>query len=53
MAFVPMDLFPNRLLAAAIAQGVVDVGLAALLGAWLYREPSWRSTRPPIALERS
>ncbi len=40
MAIVPMDLFPIGLLAAAIALGVVDVGLAALLGAWLYRERS-------------
>ena len=38
MALVPMDLFPAGLLAAAIALGVVDVGLAVLLGAWLYQE---------------
>jgi hypothetical protein len=38
MAIVPMDLFPISLLAAAIALGVVDVGLAVLLGAWLYQE---------------
>jgi hypothetical protein len=41
MAIAPMDLFPIRLLAAAIALGVVDVGLAALLGAWLYQ--GWSS----------
>ena len=41
-AFVPMDLFPAGLVAMAIALGVVDVGLAALLGAWLYQESSWR-----------
>jgi hypothetical protein len=40
MAIVPMDLFPISLLAAAIALGVVDVGLAVLLGAWLYQERS-------------
>jgi hypothetical protein len=40
MAIVPMDLFPFSLLAAAIALGVVDVGLAVLLGAWLYQERS-------------
>jgi hypothetical protein len=39
-AIVPMDLFPISLLAAAIALGVVDVGLAVLLGAWLYQERS-------------
>ena len=38
MAIVPMNIFPASLLAAAIALGVVDVGLAALLGAWLYQE---------------
>ena len=40
MAIMPMGLFPIGLLAAAIALGVVDVGLAALLGAWLYEERS-------------
>ena len=39
-AFVPMDLFPASLVVIAIALGVVDVGLAALLGAWLYQERS-------------
>ena len=34
----PMDLFPNGLLAMAIGLGLVDVNLAVLLGAWLYRE---------------
>ena len=37
-AFVPMDLFPVNLVAMAIALGVVDVGLAVMLGAWLYQE---------------
>ena len=40
IAIMPMDLFPISLLAAAIALGVVDVGLAVLLGALLYRERS-------------
>jgi hypothetical protein len=39
-AFVPMDLFPTSLVAMAIALGVLDVGLAVLLGAWLYQERS-------------
>src|ERR1035441_681427 len=39
-AFVPMDLFPTSLVTMAIALGVVDVGLAVLLGAWLYQERS-------------
>ena len=38
LSFVPMNLFPNRLLAVAILLGVVDVTLAVLLGAWLYRD---------------
>jgi hypothetical protein len=38
MAVVPMDLFPNSLLAIAIAPGFVDANLAVLLGAWLYKE---------------
>jgi hypothetical protein len=38
MSIMPMDLFPNRLLVAAIALGFMDVNLAALLGAWLYKE---------------
>jgi hypothetical protein len=36
MALMPLDLFPNALLAAIIALGLVDANLAALLGAWLY-----------------
>ena len=38
MSLMPMDIFPNRLLAVVIALGFVDVNLAALLGAWLYKE---------------
>ncbi len=38
MSIMPMDLFPNSLLAIAIALGLVDVNLAALIGAWLYKE---------------
>ncbi len=38
LSFVPMNLFPNRLLAIAILLGVVDVTLAGLLGAWIYRD---------------
>jgi hypothetical protein len=36
MSIMPMNLFPDRLLATVIALGFVDVSLAALLGAWLY-----------------
>jgi hypothetical protein len=36
-AIVPMDLFPNSLLAMAIGLGLVDVNLAVLFGAWLYQ----------------
>jgi hypothetical protein len=38
MSLMPMDLFPDKLLAAVIALGFLDVNLAALLGAWLYKE---------------
>jgi len=37
LAIMPMDLFPNGLLAIVIAVGIVDVNLAALLGVWLYK----------------
>jgi hypothetical protein len=32
------ESFPDRLLATVIALGFVDVNLAALLGAWLYKQ---------------
>ena len=38
MSIMPMDIFPDRLLATVIVLGFVDVNLAALLGAWLYKE---------------
>jgi hypothetical protein len=38
MSIMPMNLFPDRLLATVIALGFVDVNLSALLGAWLYKE---------------
>jgi len=38
MAIMPLDLFPNYLLFIVIALGLVDANLAALLGAWLYRD---------------
>lgn len=38
MAIMPMDLFPNSLLAIVIALGFLDANLAVLLGAWLYKE---------------
>jgi hypothetical protein len=39
MSLMPMNLFPDWLLATVIALGFVDVNLAVLLGAWLYKEP--------------
>jgi hypothetical protein len=39
LALMPMDLFPNSLLAIVIALGLVDANLAVLLGAWLYKAP--------------
>ncbi len=38
MALMPLKLFPNQLLFATIGVGLVDAVLAALLGAWLYKE---------------
>ncbi len=38
LAIMPLDLFPNSLLAIVIALGLVDANLAVLLGAWLYKE---------------
>jgi len=38
MSIIPMDLFPNWLLVSVIALGFVEVNLAALLGAWLYKK---------------
>jgi hypothetical protein len=40
LALVPLELFPNWLLFWVIAGGVVNANLAALLGAWAYREVS-------------
>ena len=37
LALMPLDLFPNGLLAIEIALGFVDAALAVLLGAWLYK----------------
>jgi hypothetical protein len=38
LSIMPMNLFPDKLLVTVIALGFVDVNLAALLGAWLYKE---------------
>ena len=37
-AQIPLKLFPNRLLLIVIGVGLVDVTLATLFGAWLYKE---------------
>jgi hypothetical protein len=37
MALQPLDIFPNFLLFATIAVGLLDSILAVLLGAWIYR----------------
>ena len=37
MALLPLNLFPASLLFTVIAVGLLDVVLAALLGAWIYR----------------
>jgi hypothetical protein len=46
LAIMPLDLFPSYLLFIVIALGLVDANLAALLGAWLYREPPASRTSP-------
>jgi len=38
MNIMAINLFPSSLLIAVIALGFVDVNLAALLGAWFYKE---------------
>jgi hypothetical protein len=38
MALQPLDIFPNVLLFATIAVGLLDSILAVLLGAWIYRQ---------------
>ena len=38
MALQPLDIFPNFLLFATIAVGLLDSILAVLLGAWIYRQ---------------
>lgn len=38
MALLPLDIFPNFLLFATIAVGLLDSILAVLLGAWIYRQ---------------
>ena len=36
LALMPLDIFPNRLLAMVIAVGAVDGTLAVVVGAWIY-----------------
>jgi hypothetical protein len=38
MAMAPLELFPNHLLFIAIALGLADANLGALVGAWLYKD---------------
>lgn len=38
LALVPLELFPNQLLFLIIAGGVINAHLAALLGAWVYKD---------------
>jgi hypothetical protein len=35
-----LNLFPRRILAIGLTVGLVEVLLATLVGAWLYREPN-------------
>ena len=45
LMWVPMGLFPGRLLAVAMLIGLVEILLATAAGAWLYREPSTGAER--------
>jgi hypothetical protein len=38
MALLPLDIFPNFLLVATIAVGLLDSIPAVLVGAWIYRQ---------------
>jgi hypothetical protein len=38
LAMAPLELFPNHLLFIAIALGLADANLGALVGAWLYKD---------------
>ena len=38
MALLPLDIFPNFLLFATIAVGLLDSIVAVLLGAWMFRQ---------------
>jgi hypothetical protein len=38
LTWVPMDLFPRRLMAMAMLVGFVEILVATVMGAWLYRE---------------
>ncbi len=38
VSFYSMHLFPGRLLAIGVAVGIIEVVLATLLGAWIYKE---------------
>ncbi|MBI4401705.1 MAG: hypothetical protein HY581_08740 [Nitrospirae bacterium] len=40
LTWVPMGLFPRRLVAIAMVVGLVEILLATMAGAWLYQEPA-------------
>ena len=39
LTWVPMGLFPRSLMATVMAVGLVEILIATVAGAWLYREP--------------
>ena len=42
LSWMALDLFPGRLLAIALLVGLVEILIATLVGAWLYKEsPAW------------
>ena len=45
IGFAVMGMFPTRLIAIGIVWGLAEVLLAAVAGAWLYREPASAAIR--------
>ena len=44
LVWVPMELFPGRLVRIALLAGLVEVLVATLAGAWLYKEQAARAS---------
>lgn len=51
LGYAMIDLYPTGMLAAWSVVGLVEMILASILGAWIYREDSGRPAAPPPAPE--